>query len=170
MKDDQIHRRTYTCIETSWISVCILPPRWHIWTAETIHYLQESWQDVLWCFLLYGTQTCWHFNIMVPIMHSSVHRLWTSSQQWCDVMWCHDMYLELLLDFWWGRLTFSICINRGLKKVQYRFITGLLRLYRHIFTFLWLALVYSLPPPSSSSFFAQHCSPSCSPFQSVINY
>lgn len=99
--------------------IYILTPRWHIWTVDTIHYLQDSWQDVLWCFLLYGTEARWHFNIMVPIMHSSVHRLWTSSQERCDSQeWYHDMYLKLLLYLWWERLTFSIWINRGLKEVK----------------------------------------------------
>lgn len=57
---DQVHRRTF--IQTSWISIYTSyhATQWHIWTVDTIHYLQDSWQDVLWCFLLYATLTFQH--------------------------------------------------------------------------------------------------------------
>lgn len=87
--------KTYNCVFMC-VCVCVcaqhfLPSPWHILTVETIYYLQDSWQSTLWCFPLYGTKTCWHFNIMVPIMHSSVLCFWTSRQDWC-----HDMHLKLL--------------------------------------------------------------------------
>lgn len=63
--------------------------------------------------LLYDTETRWHFNIMVPIMHSSVQRLWSSSRDWCDSREWHDMFLKLLLlqlmlllHLWWEAFDF----------------------------------------------------------------
>lgn len=167
-----------------------------IWTVETIHYLQDIWQDVLWCFPLYGTETHWHFNIMVPIMHSSVHRLWTSSQDWCDSqsdMICTSSCCCCIFD---GKhLTLSIWINRGLKRIKgenmgFIFFCSLFlmieiqhynipifRLKYKDLNFCIMTLVRFFQRLSHISilsipiiFLCMHYSPSCSLFQSVINY